>query len=594
MRGYPQGAAPHLAAQVSTLATGSGVPVVTPAAELVAGTGPLFFAVEVEVYRPGATPAGENGWLARARMADRPAGSPIESTEILRASDLSYRTREGDAGGVQVYPPILSGALEIDRHLPLSPLSAGNAAGWGSIRLTNARRQLDAVTRGRNSDGRPVRILAGRKRRDPARGYDVDPPRSALLELFTGLALPWVPGGEMTIPLRDATYWLDSPAQQGSYGGTGGYDGTQALKGRSRPRARGGSAALPIRDCTPVWCDPVNLIGQLSDAPGIILGCSENGDPAQILPEAGGAQVVDLTAGGTTPGHYRWCSRPDGVFVQLGSPTQGTVTFDVVGHFPSGAQASTAAQIARLMLLEDLALPPAMLDQASLLGLNAACPWTAGDYWDGSQPIRGKDAVGLFLNSVGAKLFPARSGRLRAFPVRPLPVGTRPAVVLTTAEIIDCTRNSRLSEGGLYPPPYRWRVGWGRCNTVQTSSLDPDLTADRRAFLAQELRIAPWASAAVLAAYRRPSDPDVVPTRLLSGTDAAALAGLLGGMWSGERAPALYDVTLRLPVALAREIGDPVVLAYPMDDLDAGRLGQVVGETTRTGDTTAILQVLIG
>ena len=54
----------------------------------------------------------------------------------------------------------------------------------------------------------------------------------------------------------------------------------------------------------------------------------------------------------------------------------------------------------------------------------------------------------------------------------------------------------------------------------------------------------------------------------------------------------LYDVSLPLPLALARDLGDVVALTYP-GPLAAGALGRIVGEQIRTADSLATLQVLV-
>ena len=334
MRAHPRLAAAHLA----TEAIATGAP---PVSRMAQDSGPLFLAVEMEVYRPGTVVGPMRGNLSRARMAAPPASAPLESTEIVRASDLGYRTRPTDPGGVVAYPPVLETAFEIDRRVPLSPFAPAAAAAWGAIRLANVGRRYDAMARSHNSDGRPVRILIGRKRRDDARGLDLDPPYGELAELFAGITEPWsLDEGVLTVPLRDATYWLERPFQQNTFAGTGGLEGGADLRGRIKPRTRGGAVGVPVPDVPVVWLDRVRWIGQLSDAPGEVTGLSERGDPAQILSSG---QVGDIETAEPAPGRYVWSSTGAGLFIRLGSAPQGTITCNVIGHFPSGARAGTAA-----------------------------------------------------------------------------------------------------------------------------------------------------------------------------------------------------------------------------------------------------------
>lgn len=548
--------------------------------------GALITVLELETYRPGDAPEAQAGWMSRARMTPRPMAQPVESTDLLLASDAGYRNEGGGS-----YPPTLQRSVQIDRQLNLHPAQPATAASWGTLSLANLGRRYDSLAASRNSDGRPLRILLGRRRRDEARGLELDPDYAGLVPLVTGVAQTWsLSEGALTIPIRDASYLLERPLQNALYAGTGGFEGDADLAGRRKPRARGGSVSHPIREVAPVWISRSEGILQVSDAPGVVLSVAEAGDAAQLV---GVGQVGDFALawpGGSPGGRWRWMSQQDGLFLQLESSTSAVITADVVGHFPSGP-ASTAAGIALRILIEDMQIPPGLLDVGSFLGLDAAFPWVAGDYWDGSAAATADDAVGLMLASLGAKLVPARSGRLRAWPLRSLPVGTRPAAAYTPAQIVDVRPSTRLAQAGLSPPPYRWRVGWGRTNTVQTSDLDPDVVGERLDLLTNEYRLAPWFSAALAAAWRNPTDPDVVPTRLLEQSQAQALADGLGAQWGA--APRLYEVVLPLALGLRHEIGDPLVIAYPLDDLDAGRIGQVVGEQTALHETTTTLQVLI-
>ncbi|EHM01428.1 hypothetical protein HMPREF9946_02167 [Acetobacteraceae bacterium AT-5844] len=559
---------------------------VVPAAGQDAGA--WIVALELEIYRPGGVTAAQDGWLNRPRMAARPLAQPLESTDMLRASDLGYRTEAGVA-----YPPTLEQSLAIDRQTNLHPSAPAAAVSWGTLRLANLGRQYDGLARGRNSDGRPLRILMGRRRRDEARGIELDPPYASLAPLMTGVAEPWsMAEGALSVPVRDASYLLERPLQQSVYAGTGGLEGGPDLKGRRKPRARGGANGFPIRDVSPVWVDRANGILQVSDAPGVIVSVSEAGDPNQLVNIGEVEDFGDPWPAGTPGGRWRFISRADGLWLQLESPTTAQITADVIANFPSGVLVSTAAGIARQMMLEDLGLPLSAIDLDSFAGLDAAYPWQAGDYWDGSSAVTGDDAVGLMLASLGAKLIPARSGRLRAWALRALPVGARPAATYTTAHLVSVEPSTRLSQAGLSPPPYRWRVGWGRNNTViGTSDVDPDVAGYRLDFITSEYRQVTWLSTTLAAAWRKPNDPDVVPTRLLDAADAQALADALGAQWGA--APRLYDCVLPLEYGLRHEIGDALVIAYPLDDLDGGRIGQVVGEQTDLQTATSRLTVLI-
>lgn len=544
-------------------------------------TQPVFYAVEVDIYQP-APPvvALLQGWGTDAWGAPPVSGGISASTGMLRASDVGYRTREADAGGLQVYPPLLDQAFALDRRMDLTPGGSSAAIAYGQVLFENNDRRFDAVAAVSNSDGRSVRIYAGQKTWDVARGIQVDPPLANLSLLFAGIATPWtLSDTQLAIPLRDAGYWIAQPLQSALYSGTGGLNGTADLTGKPIPKTRGGTAGKPVQNITPVLVDATNRIYQYSDAAGTVANLYEGGDTNITFQ----ANVADLYVGTTNAGQYRTCNTL-GLF-QLGSKPVRPITCDVTGQFPSAGVVTTAVAIARYLLAEDMTLPAGNLDTASFTALDATYNYTAGVYF--RDVTTGAAAAAYVLGSLGAQLFPTRAGKLAAMALR-APTGT-PAATFTTAQGVSLIPN-RLPQQ-LDPPPYRWRVGYGGNYTLQTTDLAPAITDARRAFLAADYRLAAWSSSAVLTQYRRPNDPERVAGCLLNLADAQAVADALGALWGVRRR--LYDLVLPVEIGRVREIGDIVTLRWPVENLAAGSLGIVVGEQIRSGDAVSILQVLV-
>ena len=560
----------------------------------------MFFAVEIDAYRPGA--AGFGAPMADAWSA-LPWGSleflqgAIESTVTLRASDAGYRTppasgrvtfrggrvtfrgeavrfrASGAAGEVLVFPPFLQGAFSIDRRVNLDPSTSAAAAGWGSVQLDNSAGRYDDLAATFNSDGRAVRVLIGAKQFDPARGLYLDPPRAALSTVFAGVATPWFAGDTtLDVPIRDASYWLERPAQSGLYGGTGGLDGSTDLKGLPRPKTRG-----TARNVTPVLVDPVRLVYQWTDGPGKLQAVYEGGATGIVFQ----SNVANLYAGTTAPGRYR-TDETRGLF-QLGSSPVRAITADV-----SGGPVGTAALVALDLLTSDLGVPPEMVDAASFAAVDAAAPYRAG-FYTGTTQTDGARLAGDVLASIGARLIPTRDGRLRAILLRALPDAAPAAVTLHRGNAVSLT--PRAIGAPLDPPPFRWQVGYARAWTVQTSDLNGSITPDRKAFVAAADRFAVWASTDVLQAYRRPNDPPQLRTLLADEAAALVIANSLGDIWGVRRR--LYDVVVPVAIGLPLDLGSVVRLDWPADNLRGGRAGQVVGEQFRAGDATITLQVLV-
>jgi hypothetical protein len=567
---------------------GGVTPGLPPAYRLAEDAGPLFLVAEIEVFRPGATGASRpEAFGVPAFGAASAAAAPIQDNTTLRVSDLGWVTRASDPAGIQPYAPLLTSGVELDRAMQLAPDGAA-AAAWGTLRLINGDNDLADIAASGNVDGRRVAVRLGRKQR-LSHGYLADPAWADTAQLIEGIgAALALDERELRISLRDAGYWLERPVDGAVYAGTGGLEGTATLAGKRKPRLRGGAAGDPVREVSPELVDPTLGIYQVSDAPGSIVALYERGLAGAI---ANAGQVADIVATVPAAGTYRWESSARGLFVRLGTfPPAGTITIDATGAFPDGSAPTAAAAIALQVLLQDLAVPAPFVDAGSFAGLAAAAPWTAGFALAAGEAMDGAALVGLLLRSGAARLVPARTGLLRAVLLAPLAAGTVPVASYGPAQIIDCRRLDLVPP--LAPPPARIRVGWGRNHTVQTSALAPTLSGARIQELAEPYRVAVASSAAVAAAWRRPSDPPPVETLLTNGTNAASLASLLLDVWGVPAGRSLWAVTLPLPYALRHDIGEPIVVAYP-GPLRVGALGRIVGEQLRTADNLATLQVLV-
>lgn len=410
----------------------------------------------------------------------------------------------------------------------------------------------------------------------------LDPPKANLTTVFQGLATQWQLNADtLLVPLRDATYWIEQPLQSALYGGTGGLDGGPDLTGKPKPITRGGTAANPVRQISPVLVDATNLIYQYTDGPGTVVTLYEGADDTNIT-FAG--DYPDITAQSAPPGQYI-TSNAHGYF-RLGTKPVRQITIDATGQFPAAGAISTPIRLAHYLLAETLALPAAYID-AAFDAPDASNAFAAGVYF-GPTPVAGHEAIDAVLASIGAKLIPTRAGTLKPFVLRVV-AGT-PVAAFTPANTADMSAQPLPST--LDPPPYRWRVGYQHAYTTQNpANLSPAASAANTTFVQNADRFAAWASTTVLAQFLRPNDPAPITGCLLAPDGAQAVADALGALWGVRRR--LYNVEVPLPVALARDIGDVVSLTWPADDLRAGVLGQIVGEQIRTDQATSTLLVLV-
>ena len=542
-----------------------------------------FFTVEVDTYLPGVTVAATAPGHGTA-----PHGvlgvSVTAAQGTLYASDLGYRSLASDPGGVIPYPPLLDQAFAIDRKINLDPTSPYVGAAWGAISLSNERGAFNGIAAAQNSDGRGVRIAVGAKVWDATRGLWLDLTKTINQALFYGIAEPWTLSLEtLDIPLRDATYWLEKPLQANLYDGSGGYGGGADLTGKPKPKARGGTSTWPIRNVAPVLIDAANLIYQYSDAAGTVVALYEGGDTNITFQ----ADTGNLYAGSTTAGRYR-TDNSRGLF-QLGSVAQRQITADVTGQFPGAGVVTTCAAIARYLLTEDGSLPTGYLDATTFAAIDGAYPYTGGIWMSPDDTLDAVSAAGFMVAGFGGKIFPKRDGTLSVLALRTPSPASAIYARLTAANIVSC--QPVALPPNLYPPPYRLRVGYQKAWTVQTSGFSPVISAARQSFIAQAWRSVASVSSAIQAAYRRPNDPDVIATGLLDPFTAGLVAPDLLATWAARRR--VYAVTIPIAAALNLEIGNTVLLSYPLDDLRNGQPGVIIGEQIRSQDATSTLMVMI-
>ena len=183
----------------------------------------------------------------------------------------------------------------------------------------------------------------------------LDPSYSNLNLAFSGYATPWqLSDTALTVPIRDATYWLERPVNVSHYGGTGGNDGVAAMAGIAKPMLRG-----VCYNISPTLIDATNRYYQYNNAPGTIQALYEGG--AQTITFQ--ADVADLTVGSTSPGYYRTCNAM-GMF-QLGSVPVHQITIDATGAFTSAGAQTNIANIARYIMTEDMLVPTASINLTS-------------------------------------------------------------------------------------------------------------------------------------------------------------------------------------------------------------------------------------
>ena len=543
------------------------------------GPGAIFHTVHIDMD----VPSNAVAWPAAVPTATVPTATlglldpTVAVTETLRLSDSGY-VNENNV----VYQPLIADAFAISRQITMDPQQNPSQTSWGSITINNPAGVLSNVINTRINDHTAVSIYAGRKTVVYSTGRNVDPPSTSLTPMFSGLGRSWRPGyNTIEVDLLDATYWLaTSILNPGTYGGTGGLDGTADLTGRMKPMVRGRAKRI-----TPVLIDATNLIYQVSNAACGIQAIYEGGWGSSIT-QNNPAQTTDIVNASVSSGKFITQSTNSGTYIKLGSKPVYAITLDVSGSFPSGNAASNVLDVVKQFLLEDALLPPAYIDSAWGNLSNYAFP--AGWYWDGSSSVVVQDAINTLLAGLGVRLVPTRTGTLRPFAISP---GS--SSLLVDADTIVSLSPITMADT-LDPPTWRWRLGSSHCFTVTASGsgLHPQISAAEQSFITNADRISVWSSSSTRQRYRNPNDSDVVVTALESSSDAATVASRHGALWGSLRRA--WVVELPKHLALRVDLGATIAVTWPVPGLSDGATAIVFGEEIQSQKTTSNLLVLAG
>ncbi len=150
--------------------------------------------------------------------------------------------------------------------------------------------------------------------------------------------------------------------------------------------------------------------------------------------------------------------------------------------------------------------------------------------------------------------------------------------------LLDMIERQKLPDG-LSPPPWRYRVAWGRNWTVQTDvDGQSGVTAARVAFLAERYRLAAsdaTAGAIVRTNHPLAQDPAPVESYFRDEADAAREANRRLALFG--KTNSLYRIRLKAH-PFVHEIGEEVHVTFPRWDLQAGRSLRIVALTEDTDE----------
>jgi hypothetical protein len=427
------------------------------------------------------------------------------------------------------------------------------SAGKGRLGIHNGDGFYDFLTRGYSIDARPIIIRATRA------GHSYD----EAMVIANVTSNGWlINGDEVDVDLIDLSYKLNVPMQINSYLGTGGREGGTDLQNKKKPLVFG-----PAREVSPPLVDAALEIYQVND--GSIESVVGVYDKGVALAFVGDYPTYEAMAAANLSALDGYVTCLAEGYIRL-TDTPENLTCDVEGDNRDGYVETTADIVRWAIRNRTTVADPEELEASSFDVVNEDQPATI-DYWLGpDDTITVADFAANLMGGIYGWIHFKRDGHLEARIFGPA-AGVPVARFSRRDMIGDDFRREELPSA-YRPSPWRWLVPWARAWTVQ-SELSTDVTDERRAFLAADVRLAKAESAAIKVDHPLATDPDPIQAYFSNEPDAGALAERLLSLF---RVPsAIYRMTLPRR-ALRLNLGDTIEVTHDRFELGFGRLMTVV------------------
>lgn len=484
----------------------------------------------------------------------------LSSNYVIYSATAEFATKPTDTLASQPFFGNLEQPLSFRRSLLGGSAIGVFTVGDGILEVSNTDASYDFLINSYAVDGRNIAVKLGRLLVDSYDDY---------FTIFSGTAADWtIDETAVHVILRDNSYKLTVPAQASTYGGTGGSDGGADLTGKRKPRAFG-----YVLNVEPPLVDPANLIFQVNDGPvQSIDAVYDRGSSISV--DSDFVDYASLVGAPTSPGFFSTCLSLG--FFKLGSSPAGTVTADVVGDadqtldingvVTARTAAVTTGTIVRRLLRSTSIADPAGLYVSSFTALETAQPAHVG-YWLSPEDTHTiADVIGDLMAGIGGWGGFRRDGSFEVnIFVKPNTTDT-PTDRYDRTDIVDIKREPLPSS--LTPQPWRHRVAYQRAWTTQTD-LAGSVDATRRAFVAEQFRLATASDSTILVSHPFAKDTDPIQSYFALQADAQTEATRRLALYSSG-ARALYRSKLP-PRVLQRNLGEIIAVTYPRWDLSTGR-----------------------
>lgn len=533
-------------------------------------------------------------------------------TKKVRVATHGWATRPTESPANTIIPGRLIPGSVVTQDLPLG--EAGNYGGimgrtLGEIRIANNDGVFDSYA-STVVDGRQVvlymapMVEIGQSYTLPGGGVGVAAQRQIPLledfnEVFQSYGDTWEHDRlELRLTMQDAGAALRNPLQRFRYLGTGGAEGPEELKDRTKPCCFG-----YVNNIAPVLISSVYLIWQVHQ--GAITSVDAVYDRGAALEEAEALDVTmwdALVAAYVAPGYFTYA--PSLGMIKLGSPPAGQVTADVHGseggEFLSSSEpwddgtlfddglgwgerslplltGSTIAAIVSNVLVYGVGWTSANVSLESFLIADGELPGRAGLYVQAGYEVTTEDAISQLCAPVGLVAGTDRTGKYALIRVK-APATSTP-IIFNERTILELIREPLPWR----VPPRAWTVGYARNWTIQRDAdLAGAVTAERRLVLSEEFRRATASDLSIRTAHPTSRESPVLGTALLEYDDAIELARELLEFYGPGRA--MYRVKVKRNFAV--ELGETVMLVHSRYGMTDGVKVVVVGVYPDLGSNT--------
>lgn len=469
---------------------------------------------------------------------------------IYVSTAAGYATQPTDALPSQPFRGVFQ-SYEFTRSILGSGIGAIQAP-TGTLHIANADAFYNFLAPDYTIDAQPIRIKATR-RNGP---YD----EASIVGELT--ATDWnADVNEVVIDLIDYSYKLRVPMQPNLYLGTGGSEGGADLVNKRKPLGFGS----PHEISAPL-VDPALLIYQVNDGSVAAITAVYDRGVSLAFVRDYATYALMAAANLSLDDGYVTCIAEG--FFRLTDAAQ-KVTADIQGDNRDGYIDKTA-DIARWAIRNRTEIiDPDGLFTESFAQVNTLRPAPI-EYWlSPDDDLTVEDFIANIMGGVLGWCTLRRDGLLeaRAFAA---PSGV-PVASFDRGDMLDDLKKQPLPSS-YKPPPWRWRVQYQRAYTVQTD-LAASVSAARKGFLAQDVRLGGAERPAIKVDHRFATDPNPVQAYYANKADADTFGTLLINLFRTTRSLYAFTVDRR---GLSLGLGDVIEVTHPLYDLVLGKLMTIV------------------